>query len=534
MKWVDADVELLRQYQKDPLLRIRDFFWITPTYLDYTAYEERIWSKDYRWDRLLYRWRSFEKWKTLTRQQTALFEWVKAAVAWTASNRITVKSWHGVGKSSSIALLILRFLFAFYNSQIGVTAPTQSQMFDVLWKEIWLWIQRLEDRHPALKWMYVKTSDRLSIKDMESTRFARARVARKENPEALAWFHGEHVMLLIDEASWVAEEIFESAKSVLTSKNTIFIMISNPTRLTWYFYASHTKLAHLFQTFSFSSLDSPIVAPGYINAIEAEHWRDSDDFAIRVNGEFPDAEWVDEKWYVPLLFEKDVNFTYDKSYAWDYRVLGVDPAWQWRDMTAWVMRDPYKAGIVAREQISTAKSIASKTIELMRNHWIPPHRVIVDNFWPGADVVKELALSGYDVCSLFVWWPAIQNKRFLNKRAELRWMAAEFLKKWGTLVFDNEWKQALTLKYKRQEWNDLIKMMSKEEMRKLWIDSPDFWDAFSMTFQIRDEWHTNVVAPDWSWWTATVDIPHQQAMLEYSKKVREKYKYWNDVITPVR
>ena len=110
---------------------------------------------------------------------------------------------------------------------VGCTAPTSSQMNDVLRKELSLWINRLPD---GVKKLYERTNEYIRISGFAETWFARARTGKKENPEALAGLHADDLMILADEASGVAEEVFTTSESALTNENTLFLMISNPTR----------------------------------------------------------------------------------------------------------------------------------------------------------------------------------------------------------------------------------------------------------------------------------------------------------------
>lgn len=101
-------------------------------------------------------------------------------------------------------------------------------MYDVLWAEIYGWIDKMPE---FIKNYYEYTADYVRIKESSENWFARARTARKETPEALAGLHADDMLIMADEASGVPDEIFESAKSALTNENTLFMMISNPTRL---------------------------------------------------------------------------------------------------------------------------------------------------------------------------------------------------------------------------------------------------------------------------------------------------------------
>lgn len=81
----------------------------------------------------------------------------------------------------------------------------------------------------------------------------------------------------------------------------------------------------------------------------------------------------------------------------------LDPSGEGSDESIWVVRDNFKAKIVAKEKKSDPKSIAQKTITLMTFYGVPPEEVWIDNFGEGANVAKEIALaSGQRVNSLNV------------------------------------------------------------------------------------------------------------------------------------
>jgi hypothetical protein len=119
--------------------------------------------------------------------------------------------------------------------------------------------------------------------------------------------------------------------------------------------------------------------------------------------------------------------------------------------------------------------------------------VIFDSFGIGVDAIKELALAGYNINSVNVGdkpdsitpEDKQDEKLFINKRA----MAYDRMKNWlragGELVADKDWDQLLQIKYTRI-LSGKKKIMSKEEMRKLGIQSPDAADALALTFIERD------------------------------------------------
>lgn len=426
----------------------------------------------------------FIKGKHITNQQLQLILAVEKAIHNEGKKRITVRSGHGTGKTTVLSWIILWFLFTRKEAQVPCTAPTSDQMFDVLWKECNRWIQKMPKQFSQI---YDWSNSYIRIKESPHTWFARAKTARKEAPEALAGIHGEHVLFIIDESSGVPDEVFKVAEGALTEENILVIMCSNPTRLLGYFYDSHNT-DDAWERLHFSSADSPLVDNVYNQRIIDKHGEDSDEYRIRVLGEFPRADAVDEKGYVPLLLETDLQFTEDGIFGVGKR-LGIDPSGQGRDETVWVLRDTIRAKVLMKEKISTPKGIADKTIQIMDMYDIDPYEIYVDNFGVGANVAQEMALMGKNIRSINVGDSADEQERFINKRAEAYWRLREWLKTGAMLFRDEDWKQLLGIRY-RSELSGKMKVMSKQDMKSMGLSSPDVADALMLTFY-RSEYYNN-------------------------------------------
>jgi hypothetical protein len=419
----------------------------------------------------------FVKGKNITWQQHDILLAVESAIKG-GKNRISVRSGHGIGKSTVLSWIILWYLFCYKDAQIPCTAPTSDQMHDVLWKEVSKWLQKMP---PVMKDKYEWSSNYIRIVESPETWFARAKTARKENPEALAGVHGEHVLFLIDEASGVPEEIFNTAEGALTDKSSIVVMISNATRLIGYFYDSHHKDKEHWNTLAFNSEESPIVDQEFTDRIISKHGKDSDEYAIRVKGQFPKEEMMDEQGYVPLYTENDLNITDDDGFIGDVK-MGIDPAGEGNDKTIWIGRDNFKARVLATERISDSKSIAQKTLTLMSYFNIQAENITVDNFGTGANVAQEMGLSGVRVNAVNVGdQPNIDKELYVNLRAYAYWKQREWIKQGGQLVRHTGWEEATSIRH-RKELNGKMKIMGKVEMKKKGYHSPDHMDALMLTF----------------------------------------------------
>lgn len=453
------DVEIYKKWMSSPKEFIKDIWGLTV---------ERDNTK-------------FVKGKHITWQQDDILMAVEKAINNQSFKRIAIKSGHGIGKSTTLAWLILWFLFTHLDAQIPCTAPTENQMYDVLWKEIAKWLKLMPVQ---IQGLYDWSNTYIRIQERPETWFARAKTARKEAPEALAGVHGDYVMFVIDEASGVPEEIFNTAEGALTNKDILVIMISNPTRLIGYFYEAFHKDGKNWQQLSFNSEQSPIVDREFVQRITEKHGENSDEYKIRVMGEFPSEEGIDEKGFVNLFTTDEIKFTQDSRYV--LTTMGIDPSGEGQDETAWAVRDDFKGGIVGTERTSNSKSIAEKTLTLMEKYVSKAEDVFIDNFGVGANVAQEIALTpfAYKVNGLNVGDKA-KEELYLNIRAEAYYAIKSWFRKGGSLVdepINHKLKEELlAVKFKRN-LQGKIQIMSKQEMQKQGIASPNKADAFMLTF----------------------------------------------------
>jgi hypothetical protein len=118
------------------------------------------------------------------------------------NRRISVRSGHGVGKSTASAWAMIWYLLLRFPVKVVVTAPTSSQLYDALFAEVKRWVKVLP---PMLADMLDVKQDRIEVIGANEEAFISARTSRAEQPEALQGVHSDHVMLVGDEASGIPE-----------------------------------------------------------------------------------------------------------------------------------------------------------------------------------------------------------------------------------------------------------------------------------------------------------------------------------------
>lgn len=462
-------------------------------------------------ERYDWEWYDFEKGKHMTWQQTLILMGVEKAIAGDAPISISVRSGHGIGKSAVCAWLTLWYLYCFFHCQVPVTAPTSHQMHDVLWKEMAIWIGRMDE---DAKKLYVWTHDYVRMAYDPESWFARARTSTKENTEAIAGVHADNVMIVVDEASGVPEQVYDTAEGALTSGKVLVVLISNPTRVSGYFYDSHNKNADDWQKFTFNCEQSPIVDKRYVQRQEKRHGLESDQYKIRVKGEFPDEGIMDDTGYMQLISTKRIEVEPKDNIVFVGRkILGIDPSGEGKDHATYVLRDRFRGVVIHREKTTNPKRVAEKALTFIDRFKLNPQDVVVDSFGIGSDVGKEVAIASkgkYNIYTVLLGntpkYEEEYNGIFFNRREDemddndtdlylnLRALGFFRARNWlwggGYLVDEDPEnstfaEEMAVIKYKRSLQGNKIQIMSKKEMTKLRITSPNMADGLMLTF-LRD------------------------------------------------
>ena len=195
-------------------------------------------------------------------------------------SKISVRSGQGVGKTALEAGAIVWFLVCRPYSRVIATAPTMQQLYDVLWAEIAKWLDKSLVKD-LLKW----TKTKVYMVGDDKRWFATAKTATK--PENMQGFHEDHMLIVVDEASGVADPIMEAILGTLTGKDNKLLMCGNPNRLEGVFYDSHNGDRDKFHTHKVSSMDSKRTSRENIEMLLNKYGRESDVARVRIFGDFP-------------------------------------------------------------------------------------------------------------------------------------------------------------------------------------------------------------------------------------------------------
>jgi phage terminase large subunit len=408
-------------------------------------------------------------------------EWQKDFLTAVASGerKISIRSGHGVGKSTTASWAMLWFLLTRYPVKVVVTAPTSAQLYDALFAELKRWVKELPQ--PIQDLLDVK-QERIELKASATEAFISARTSRAEQPEALQGVHSDNVMLVADEASGVPEAVFEAAAGSMSGHNALTILLGNPVRSSGFFFDTHNRLKDEWWTKRVSCIDSKRVSKEYVDDMKSRYGEESNAFRIRVLGEFPKS---DDDTIIPMDLLESAKHRDTRAYEDAPIVWGLDVARFGSDSSVLCKRQSNVVHTLERWRNLDLMQLTGAVVAQYEacDHKSKPAEILVDSIGLGAGVVDRLIELKLPARGINVSESPAMGGTYLNLRAELWHKAKAWLEKRDCKIPNNEdlIGELATVRYTFTS-NGKIKIESKDDIRRRGLKSPDMADAFVLTF----------------------------------------------------
>lgn len=392
--------------------------------------------------------------------------------------QISWRSGHGVGKSQGLAWCAVCHSLTRYPQATVATAPTSAQLFDALAVRVKEAFKKLP---PDLATLFeVKSESITLISDPEGS-FVTFRTSKAETPEALAGVHSDNVLLIADEASGVPEAVFTAAAGSM-SGNATMIMAGNPVRTAGRFYDTHHRLAKSWHTIHTSCVGHPRVTAEFLAEQEELYGLDTNDYRVRVLGEFPrsEADAVIPYDLLQASLKRDVQAHTVKP------IWGVDCARFGQDRSALAKRQ----GNVLLDEVKSWKDLDTMQLTgAIKAEWdmTPtnqrPETICVDAIGIGSGVADRLGEIGLPARAINVSESPAMGGNYLNLKAELWFLTKQwFTERACTLNGDSALAAELGWPRFHYTSSGKLKIETKDELKKRMKRSPDLADAFVLTF----------------------------------------------------
>lgn len=404
---------------------------------------------------------------------------------------ISLRSGHGVGKTICLAWLMEHHILTRYPQKTVVTAPTEKQLFDALWAEFRTSVETLP---PHLRSLLEVKSDRCELLASPSGSFVSAKTARAEQPDALQGVHSDWVLLIVDEAAGVPEQVFEAAMGSMSGFQAVTVLAGNPTQGSGFFYDTHNRLSDLWWTRKVSCAESEFVDPKYIERVALQYGTTSNVYRVRVLGEFPtsDDDTVIPRSLIDSAMDRDVQPSKVMPIIW-----GVDVAGGGSDRSCIAKRqgNALIEPIKCYTKLNTMELAAKIKAEYdLTPNWKRPQEINVDSINIGqgvADRLQQLKLPARGI-NVFETPASSRNaERFANLRAELWFSMGDWFARRDCSIpsvykkpedgHDLVQELAVT-RYEIQQKSGKVMIEDKKKTKGRLGHSPDMADAFMLTF----------------------------------------------------
>jgi hypothetical protein len=399
--------------------------------------------------------------------------------------RISIRSGNGVGKTALLSWLSLWFPICRFPSKTVLTAPTSQQLFDALWSELKRWLNNAPVPVQELLEIY---NDRLHLKSAPELAFVSARTSRAETPEAIQGVHSANVLLIVDEASGVPEQVFEAGSGSMSTPGAITVLAGNPLRNSGFFWRTHNDLAHAWVAYRVSAADSPRVDPRWVKEQAETYGVASAFYQARVEGEFPaneDEVLIPRALVVPACERALPQLTRaDHAGA----VWGLDLARFGSASSVLVKRIgntvPEPPKIWRAVDLMTIVGYVKVDYEGLPSD-MRPCGICVDAIGMGAGVADRMSELGLPTVFINVSESPAVSGRYYRLRDELYGRARDWFEKRDCTIprHDRLVNELTGIRY-RFTSDGRMRIESKDEMKKRGQPSPDVADAFALTFGV--------------------------------------------------
>lgn len=393
--------------------------------------------------------------------------------------QIAIASGHGIGKSALVSWIILWAISTFEDTKGVVTANTENQLKTKTWAELAKWHRMCITRD----WFEFTATALFSKAEGHEKTWRVDMVSWSErNTEAFAGLHnqGKRILLIFDEASAIHDMIWEVSEGALTDKDTqiIWCCFGNPTKNTGRFRECFAKYKHRWFTKQIDSRTVLMTNKEQLDKWVADYGEDSDFVRVRVRGVFPATSSN------ALLGPEEIDEAMQRVYREheiDYAgvIMGVDIARQGDDSSAIARRQGRMAYPIRKLKVPDTMLVADQVGMEMDEHNVDGTFIDATGGY-GVGVVDALRQLGRDPVEVYFSGKAT-DPRYFNKRSEMYFELAKWVKAGGALPLDPELKEELcACTYTYQ--GDKFRLDDKDSIKDVIGRSPDKADALALTF----------------------------------------------------
>ena len=409
--------------------------------------------------------------------------------------REAVASGHGIGKSALIAWLIEWAISTHEDTRGVVTANTDTQLRTKTWAELAKWHNMF-----IAKDLFTLTATSIFSNQPGHDKTWRIDAIpwSESNPEAFAGLHnqGKRLLILFDEASAIADKIWEVIDGATTDRNTeiVWCAFGNPTRNVGRFHDCFYKLRNLWHSIHIDSRSCKQTNKATLQALVDTYGEDSDIVRVRLRGLFPKA--ADSQFISLELVEAAMQRTLNKtSYEFAPVVLGVDPAYDGADDFVIFLRQGLYSKCLGVWPKTDDDAQMAQIVAGFEDQY-HADAVFIDKGY-GTGLASFGKVMGRQWTLIAFSSTDLIKEGYLNKRASMWGDMKQWLIDGGAIEDDEKLRDDLIGPIAWVNEKGLIQLEKKADMKKRGVPSPNRADALALTFAmpvIPDKFNTKFKA----------------------------------------
>lgn len=424
-----------------------------------------------------------------------LEKWHEVALAALVKGpRIAAKASKGVGKTAWLSWVGWWFLTCFQHPKGLAASITGDNLKTGLWSELAIW----QGYSPLLSALFEHTAEQVRSRQHPTTWFLAKRTFAKEaDPNeqnaSMAGFHGDNVFILLDEVGDFPVGVWRAAEGIFTDRNAnaLLAIVGNannedgPLGIIWSREAEHWQtidingdpdnpdrctrvdIEEARKEIALHGRDDNVVRINYLGLFPkrgSNKLIGTDDVTAAMLRDAPKRDWQSD----PVIFGLDAALYGDDSNVLAKRqgcMSWMKPEWIWRNVS------PGQLASMLAKVLIEHKGYGALFID-------------VTGGW-GEAVRLRLEDLGYpNIIAVDFGAPALDDQ-YSNRRAEMHFLMADWIKKYGCLTDDAQLRVELcapTYESVTKAGHSVRQIEPKKKIKERLGRSPDKSDALALTF----------------------------------------------------
>lgn len=408
--------------------------------------------------------------------------------------RVAAKAAKGVGKTAFLSWVGWWFLLCFPHAKGAATSVTGDNLDTGLWTELAVWM----GFSPLLEQLFEHTATAVKARHHPKTwklshrTFAVDAEAGKQN-ESMAGLHADHVFVLIDEAGAVPVGVFRAAEGIFNDKNAhpLLVAVGNANDIDgplgiictqeaerWALVeitgdpddpdrCTRVDINEAREQIRLHSRNDPVVRVNILGKFPlrgSNKLLGTDEVSDAMKRDSPERVWVDD----PVIFGLDAALDGDDSNVLAKRqgtMSWSKPEWIWRNVKPRQLAD--MIGVI-----------------LDKNPGYGALFIDITGGWGNAVMLRLEDLRYPNIIGVDFGAPAL-DPQFANRRAEMHFLMADWVKGFGCLTKDEFLRAELCAPGygSTTKGGHTVRIVEpKKDIKARLGRSPDKSDALALTF----------------------------------------------------